>query len=737
MNNLLNHIYIISIFIFAFSSQAYSQINNGNQGQKSKKDPITVGLVLSGGGAKGLAHIGVLKVLEKEGIYVDFVAGTSMGGLIGGLYATGYNPDELAVISKEMPWYKLMADEPLRTDLPIDEKEDIDDYILRLPITGYKPGLPKGLKHGQLVYNYINKLTWSVSEIHDFDDLSIPFFCVATELETGDTLVLHNGNLALSLRATMSIPTIFQPVKIQNKYVIDGGIVNNFPVDIMLDRNKVDFIIGVDVGAPLYKAEEITTVLDILDQTSSFHSQERFSENRKLTDLYIKPDITGLTALSFDDIDSIIYRGEVAAMAQIEAIRALAKRMRDNKSKYEENRKKKISDRVQITEINVKGLNKVSRNMVIGRLGLKVPGVNTIEHINKAIDRLYSSNFFEGIDYKLVSKNGAYILNVVVVEKSKNMFEIGADYNTEIGAGIRLNVLFHNLIFKGSKTNVSVTMGNNPAADISFLSTRGRRVGFGSKVGYHSRSIFIYNDDYKSTKSTFFSRFAFLSIFGNIDYSNNSAFTFGGVLDFFDMSTTISSIPLEDLDIMYSRIFARYTYDNTDSKYFPSNGRYLSLDFDMVNPTKNSNGIYAKLKYSKVFQIGNKFVFIPKAFIGGSWAHSSLGAFSYITGGYSSSNYANFVSMPGLPYTSVVSNNFSAAYFNFRLQAWSNHYFFLRSSVGSASSNFETLLTNSILLYSGSLGYSYSSPIGPIGIQVGSSNLNKQLGVYFNIGMDI
>jgi NTE family protein len=321
--------------------------------------PMSIGLVLSGGGAKGLAHIGVLKVLEREGIPIDYIGGTSMGGLVGGLYAVGYTPDQLDIISHDLPWAKLLSDEKERRDLSLQEKHDFDRYLLSLPMTGFIPGLPKGLKEGQLVINVLNKLTWSANDITDFTQLPTPFFCVATDIETGDTVLIESGDLPKSLRATMSIPSIFNPIEINGKTVIDGGIVNNFPTDIMLAKG-LDYVIGVDVGAPLYKEEEITSVLNILDQISSFHQQERYHTNVKLTDLYIKPDITGLSAMSFGDVTDVITRGEVAAMQHIDEIRALAAEIKKQRTTTKRIVNLRTTDTIFIKDMKVEGLKNVS-----------------------------------------------------------------------------------------------------------------------------------------------------------------------------------------------------------------------------------------------------------------------------------------------------------------------------------------------------------------------------------------
>lgn len=697
--------------------------------------PLRVGLVFSGGGAKGLAHIGVLKVLEEEGVYVDYVGGTSMGGLIGGLYACGYSPEQIEIIAQEMPWDKLLADEPERNDLPLDEKTDLDQYILGLPLVGFVPGLPKGLKRGQLILNYINKLTWNVAEINEFEKLPIPFFCVATKLETGDTMVITQGNLPMAMRATMSIPSVFEPIKFNGEYVIDGGLVNNYPVDVMLEKAGVDYVIGVDVGAPLYKADEINNIIEILDQTSSYHQQRRHKTNKRLTDLYIKPDITGLSALSFEDVDSIIKRGEDAARAQLVEIRKLARLMNDNKSKIEEKRSVYNPDTIFISQIEIAGLEKASRKMVVGRLGLNIPGTNSIEKINLAMDRLYSSNLFRKIDYKLIPVEMGYVLDLVLEEKTENTFELGANYNSELGAGLKMNLSFHNFLARGSKMNLSFVVGQNPAGEIRYLIDRGRKLGLGSSIGYNSRSIFTYDEEYAGTTGQYFTSFSSLSLYGYLNYSNNSALLFGGQLDFFAFKPEVSAILVDELNEAYYRCFVRFVNDSYDNKYFPTRGKLLSLEADYIKPDVGDPIPFFRVDMGSTIPVSSDFMILSSAFVGGSMNEIDKTGYAFVVGGANQSDYEGFVSMPGLPYTSVITNNFAAGYLDFRYEIFPKNFIMLRTSIGASAEDFRDLLTDSQLLFAATLGYSIQSAIGPIGIQFGKSNLGNDLGGYFNLGM--
>ncbi len=698
----------------------------------TKKNRKTVGLVLSGGGAKGLAHIGVLKVLEREGIPIDYIGGTSMGGLIGGLYASGYDSKQLNEISHELPWLKLLSDEKERTDLPIQEKQNFDQYILSLPMVGYKPGLPKGLKEGQLIVNVLNKLTWKVNDIHNFENLPTPFFCVATDLETGDALLIDDGDLPMALRSTMSIPSIFAPVKYNGHTVIDGGIVNNFPVDVMLDKG-VDYIIGVDVGAALYKSDEISSVLDILDQISSYHQIKTYKSNVKLTDIYIKPDITGLSALSFDDVTDVIKRGEDAAMAHITEIRRLAKSLGVVSDKV---RKFKLttSDTIFISKLKVNGLKKVGLKMVVGRLGINLPGVNSISELNDAIDRLYSSNFFQFINYKLIKDNDGYILDIDVTESSNNLFNVGAKYDTDLGASLALNVELVNKVFPGSRLDINLKVGPNPAGGIRYLIDRGQNIGFGANIHYNSNSVKLYSEDYNSIDGSYFMSFSSFDLFLYSNYSNYSAFIVGASLEYLNVSTEVSPIPISIKGIPFFNVFAKYIMDSYDNKYYPTKGSMLSITPTFVSEVNSPSVFFVNTNVSTVINLNNKFALLPSAFLGASWGGLLNTGYFYMLGGNGYNDFYNMKGFVGMPITASYSNNLLYGRVDLRYQILPKHYIVLKANAALESDLFEKLFFESRFSYGGGIAYSLNSLVGPIELGLNVSNRLFTPKLFINIG---
>ena len=301
------------LFIIFFSIVMF-MIPEFIMADQQSPDVPRIGLVLSGGGAKGFAHIGVLKVLEEAGIQADVVTGTSMGSIVGGLYAIGYDAGTMEKLILEQNWADLFNDTFSRREVSILEKDELNRYVGGFPIYQKKINLPSGLLAGQKVSAMLSKLTWSVHHIEDFDDLPRPFRCVATDIETGEPVVLSKGNLPEAIRASMAIPSVFTPVELEGKLLIDGATSRNMPVQEALDMGA-DFIIAVDVNDPLYPREKLNSLVKILNQTINFQTVSNTKEQIPYCNIFIRPDIDDYTIADFFKADSLIKHGERAARA--------------------------------------------------------------------------------------------------------------------------------------------------------------------------------------------------------------------------------------------------------------------------------------------------------------------------------------------------------------------------------------------------------------------------------------
>ena len=286
-----------------------------------------VGLVLSGGGARGLAHVGVLKVLEEQRVPIDAIAGTSMGAVIGGLYASGMTSAEIEALVRTLNWNSAFRDRPPRSDLNFRRKQDDREYLVRFPL-GVKSGdfrVPRGLIQGQRLTQILRRETVAVAGIDDFDRLPTRFRAIATDLETGERKVLARGDLAEALRASLSAPGVFAPVELEGRLLVDGGLVENLPVDIAKEMG-VDVVIAVDVGFQPVGRRELNSALAVSNQMLTIMIQRETQRQRALLgtgDLLIEPPLGNLLSMDFSAVDRTIGHGEAATRAQSARLAAL------------------------------------------------------------------------------------------------------------------------------------------------------------------------------------------------------------------------------------------------------------------------------------------------------------------------------------------------------------------------------------------------------------------------------
>ena len=282
-----------------------------------------IGLALSGGGAKGFAHIGVLKVLEEAGVPVDVVTGTSMGAIVGALYSIGYTPAMLEDIAVSQDWQALFDDRPERDLVSFEQRKDADQFLVSLPLQGARIQLPSGLVTGHGVMMMLTRLTRGVHDTYDFSTLPIPFACLATDVQTGEAVRLERGYLPYALRASMAYPSVFTPFKIDGRTYVDGESSRNLPVQDAIDLGAT-FIVGVDVGSGLLPADSLTSLVSIMNQVAGFRKKEINDLQYSLADLIIEPTLDEFSVLSFTDAEELIQRGEQAARDILPALKAIA-----------------------------------------------------------------------------------------------------------------------------------------------------------------------------------------------------------------------------------------------------------------------------------------------------------------------------------------------------------------------------------------------------------------------------
>jgi len=385
-----------------------------------------IGIALSGGAARGLAHIGVLKVLEQAGIPVDVIAGTSMGSVVGGLYAVGYSAAQLDTIVRGQNWFRLLTDPVDRRDLPIDRKVAADRLLLTLPI--YRGGiqLPKSVVPGQRIWELLTGLTWSAHGIHDFRRLPIPFAAVATDLETGQAVVLDQGFLPDAIRASMALPSVFAPVELGPNVLIDGGVVRNLPAG-------ADVLICSDVTDPLEPRDSIVSLVDVLAQSVSFRVWDSERAERAACDVLIVPDVRAFTSFGFGRAGELMARGEAAARAALPEIEAKVGRRRVEPR----HPMPAAPDSVRVTRVrfDVSGGGTVTQAYLARTLGLEPPAWISLRDLGARIERLYATGLFANVRYRLEQGE----LTLLITERSGGRFGLGLRYDSRYKASVLLS----------------------------------------------------------------------------------------------------------------------------------------------------------------------------------------------------------------------------------------------------------------------------------------------------------
>lgn len=383
------------------------------------KERPKIGLVLSGGGARGLAHIGVLKLIDSLQIPIDYIVGTSMGGIMGGMYAAGYTGNEIEKYTLSSDWNEIFYDKPARQSLPYIQKRDDGKFQIELGLKDFTPVIPGGLIYGQKVSTKFANLLTRVEPVTNFDELPIPFKCVTVDLITGKEVVLSKGSLTKALRATMSIPTVFSPVQWGDSLLIDGGILNNFPVDI-LKQMGAEIIIGVNVGTQLMPKENLNSVLSILEQTTILTDYEKQRKNTELCDILIKAELGNYTSSDFDPdkVVEIIKLGDVSAAKHkpelLELKKQLLKYLSDDQLLLSDDSQKYIVGKVKI--VSPFPIDTLKIKYELGLSGGEE--FNNI-FLNDKISQLLTSCKFEKIKIISVEKkeNSLLDLSIEVIEK--------------------------------------------------------------------------------------------------------------------------------------------------------------------------------------------------------------------------------------------------------------------------------------------------------------------------------
>ncbi len=742
---------------------------------QAKLERPKVGLVLSGGGAKGMAHIGVIKAMEEAGLYPDYITGTSMGSIIGALYAIGYSADEIKEIALGIKWENVLTNDIPLDKVAFEEKPFYGRYFIELPFQGGKIGLPQGLIEGQELTMFLNKITRPAHGITDFHKLPIPFECVAANIETGEAVVLKSGSLPLAMRASMSIPTFFTPTTIDSTLYVDGGLLRNFPVQEALDMGA-DIIIGVFVSSDLEKKEDLTSMVSILSQSAFVFSAHDTNEQTKLVDIYIAPDLKGYSTASFWDGAAIIEQGEKAGADFADVFKHLADSL-DKFGPVRVPKKLPINYNYTLKKINIKGNERVPDELILGKLRIAKNEPLEIDELERRINLLYGTLYFSKVLYSIDDANNE--LNIIVKEAAKNSIKVAAHYDSDNKAGINLNLTSRNFLLPSSRFILEYDLAQNPRMDLNYFKYLGKKQNMALVLNtvwlnYELPSYFDENSDESNNANS-----GLNSIFKDNSFDISMAFqgtyrsnaTFGAKLNYLSHSiTTIvsDSIPLAGGQYSLNKFTTNdwgvqvYLKSNTLNKpffatkgvvadfkvsYFYDRTTYIgfrSSALDNIDLNSHPEGlIIGSFRFGAAVPITEKLSFKYKITLKMSSADGELEDFPYSTfiGGERPVGWSVF------QYEATTAKRFDVlnlATFSIGLQWEMRKDIYLIGKVDYLESEYPMKLvdtamyTANIGAYPRRLGFSgkisYDSMIGPISLGIGKDQYLKGAHGFFGFG---
>jgi NTE family protein len=477
------------LFLSLLSLVGYAQ-PNAIDAKKPK-----VALVLSGGGAKGLAHIPTLQLLDSLGIVPDLVVGTSMGSIVGGLYSMGYSGDSIAQISRGINWSKLFKNDIPWHYISMEEKSEYKRYLVDLDWVKGRPVLKSALINDQKLRELIGLLTYPAFEVNDFDKLPIPFRAVTTDIVNGKEIVIKEGALGNALRASMSIPTVFSPVPYENTLLVDGGVLNNFPVDIAKSMGA-DIIIGSDVGGGMLPKEKLDDMTNLIFQTGMINSNLKNPANRKLCDVLIDhvPHLTYENS-DFTSSDEIYAQGIPAANAMRPQLAQLAQNLKGYRQRevtLPVNR-----DSLVLDTVIFKNISKTNLELVKARVGVSSGDKVSLEDMVESMEKTIGTNLFNQITAEPYIKNDTgYGLIVNVYEKSPHQIKSALHYDNYRGIGLILNYTGRNVLGHSSRLLGTLDIAEQPSIRLQYQKIFGKNKKWWTRAELFNRSLEqnIYRD---------------------------------------------------------------------------------------------------------------------------------------------------------------------------------------------------------------------------------------------------
>ena len=731
-----------------------------------RKTRPTVGLVLSGGGAKGMAHIGVLKMLEELEIPIDYVVGTSIGSIMAGFYSLGYTADELDSLVRSQDWDLLMKDRRGRRDISYENKKDDDRYLFKFPFMNHRSlaeetsassanqnkgllrNMPSALVSGHNLDQLFTKLSVGYQDDIDFNTLPIPFACVAVDLNTKEEVVFHSGNIVTAIRASMSIPGYFAPVELGDKFLVDGGMLNNLPVDVVKEMGA-DYVITVDLHSfKKTRADNDQTIPEMVSTMLSIMNGEKYQSGRNASDIIIEPNTSAYGVLSFDEksVEALVDSGVVAATRVLPQLRSLAAQLKEYPDTAVERPPKAINlgrDSVLISQMEIDGTDNEDMVWLMSKTDIGPGRFVSGKDMDDAMSFFYNTKCFRKINYSIAGKEGGYKLRVHFTPQRLHQAGIGFRFDSEEMASILVGVSLNKYKLFGSKLDTKLELGQNSNLTVSYGYTFRNltRLNISTTLQHLTASFYdrTLNADEKF-KYRLISDERINLFRVKADYQvtgwRNSDLKFGILHDNYSCLVIDAGSSGQNLGETFSsqifQAYANWHFDNLDDSYYPRTGH----QFNLLGSATLQYGTYsydARLDYKVAIPLGRKVTLIPQ-----TWNRWNFGIplryYRNMVGGYNAGRYAPwhfpFVGINNAHWTKAKTD---IARIDLRANLFGEHYLTL---VGNylAEWDFDGEA------FEGNLGagiiYSVNTIVGPIQFCTHWSTLSRRVGFYFSLGYE-
>ena len=752
---------------------------------KIKERRPTVALVLSGGGAKGAATVGALDYLAKYKFPVDMVVGTSIGGLLGGLYAMGYDAPFLDSLVRNLDWNRTMSDRVDWEYIPYARRKYKEQFVLSFPFyysmddfqaqrkedfryagatdgklhlgaDGDDPGdlvgksllssLPSGFLFGQNVQSLISSMTTGHADSTDFLHLPIPFVCVATDIVSGKAKVWHSGSIGTAMRSTMSIPGYFAPVRTKGMVLVDGGMRNNFPVDLAREMGA-DIVIGIELSDSRSGYEDIHNIADILWRGIDMFAEDAFERNVNNVDIRIKPNLEGYGMMSFNDeaVDTMLVRGWQAAQEKAEELDAVRRWVGTDtlrlagKPSIDINRRAVRIDGVEVTGVTGKDADYIRR-----KLKIKAGDVVSRAEVDDAVNTIYGKGAYEYVTYELLGEEEPFRLKLDCKRGPKHLLGVGFRLDSEELVSLLLNVGLNTTAMRGSSLDITTRIGANPYLDLHYAHETPRWPTF------NVRADLRWTDHNNFLMGTNRFNIAYLSTTQEI-YASNMAWSGldikGGLRNtYFNIAHLLASDVVGDYDrslwsVDYPGVFIDATGYTLDDGYFPRQGFSANLRYDLVSRIFDGPGYpgffgIVSARGKMPVPLGSRFTLVPQGGLRFIYGDDIPIPYANVLGGDMLGRYVDHqLPFIGIGNAAFRRNNLVVLRMDLRVQLARNHYV---TGAFNYARDFDSFrrFEEGVDTWGGGLGYAYDSIVGPLKAIVHWSSMTRKVGFYMSLGFD-